>query len=315
MSLFPRKASFKHCWHVPFKAIQQYLGTNKGWIQKLELQDCYWLKQGAQLVTSIKKCTNLVSVDVSGCSVSQKNVIEIMEKCTNLKHFGWTVDKKTYNDFRLPIGDTSGQAKQLNLCFRKLLSIKLVLFDIGRGSYEFAEVGLVEQERICSILLSNLCLKRLELHVFTKGLNVFHPLHIVMESNNGIEILKQKDQYDNNYLAKLIKCFPLNNSTTINFSFSTFYGYMDPMVWEDEQFDDILHLRNIDISGNIILKMRQENICKLLSCPSLEYIKIGKEQHSDALLLSICSPVLRSINLENSENSLVSDVSEKIYII
>lgn len=243
---------------------------------------------------------------MSGCSVSQNNVIEIMGKCSNLKHFGWSIDKKIFNAVgnQLLSANAPEQVKQLNSCFKKLSSIKLVLYK-EKKEIELLAVHLMKQLKICKFLLSDLCLKRLQLNLFEEGYNVSHPFDIAIETDNGIEILKGQGCHP----AVFIKCFPLNNSTTANLSFSTTLGIIECVYWEDKLLDDILHLRNIDFSGTIIMKISKENICKLLSCPSLEFIKIGKEQHSSEELLSICSPVLESINLENSTHSLDSDVS------
>lgn len=83
-----RKVSFRHSWCVPGGAICKYISQNSKFIHHLNIQDCYWIKQ-PELVNCLKKCTQLISLNVQGCNLSVGNICVLGKKFPNLQHAGY----------------------------------------------------------------------------------------------------------------------------------------------------------------------------------------------------------------------------------
>ena len=120
---FSRNVSFKHSWCIPSEAICKYISQNSKFILRINLQDCYWLKQ-SQLMKCLIKCCKLISLDIRGCIISPANVMDLVKTLTKLQHFGCPlmIDKKT---------DMSSIF--FGPSFKELSSIHIVLYASGPG--------------------------------------------------------------------------------------------------------------------------------------------------------------------------------------
>ena len=69
--------------HLSSALICKYISKYKHSLQKLNLQECYWLK-GSALSTALQKCRKLKSLNVLGCSVSKKTLCSVLKLNSNL---------------------------------------------------------------------------------------------------------------------------------------------------------------------------------------------------------------------------------------
>ena len=294
-------------------------------LEKLNLQECYWLKDGP-LSRALQKCRKLTSLNVIGCDVTKKTICSVLKLNSSLRTLEWSISGSDLHLGKFPPAERSREVlvsfcNELanHLSGLDCLAIRLPV------STRMPNWKLIAPTLIIfgmPVICSGLYLKRFTLQWLESSINGIECIEIVLE---GSDIHFQKSDFvpglygGSKFYEMSLNAVDsvLEDGTLHTFVVpgnEYFLNVCNPPKWDHHLKKleaktavvnmDLGGLVNMDLGG---LRLQDSRfLMAILSAQSLRYLNLTGLDIDGCLLqvIATSSPNLEALNLHDCRGCL-----------